>query len=66
MGAKHNGVFYSPENQSKEDMMSNTVMPEHRESDELCNQVDVDRLRLTGENAPICVLRRSTGPTDRG
>ena len=51
MGAKHNGVLYSPENQSKEDIMSNTVMPEHRESDELCNQVDVDRLRLTGEDA---------------
>ncbi len=30
--------------------MSNTAMPEHRELDELCNQVDVDRLRLIGDN----------------
>ncbi len=27
-----------------------TAMPEHPESDELCNQVDVDRLRLIGDD----------------
>jgi hypothetical protein len=31
--------------------MSDTAMPEHPESDELCNQVDVDRLRLIGDDA---------------
>ncbi len=30
--------------------MSDTAMPEHPESDELCNQVDVDRLRLIGDD----------------